>query len=149
MEKQEKRMPRETLVKTIVGKVVRGRLETQIFSQLENFTAYLNRSLCQEKFEQEMPLLSGISFEDAKWIHLKVYTSLSKEIKEDKIDFQVMYRIYTAMKCLRPDQRISNTKSFELSICKSLYEVNSHKDLRATLKAMHLIDTYTWEKRTP
>lgn len=149
MEKQEKRIPRETLVRMVVGKVVRGKLETQIFPQLDKLTAYINGNLSQEEFEQEMPLLSNISFEDAKWIHLKVYTSLSQKIKEEKIDFLVMYRIYDAMKRLRPEQRISNAKSFELSICKSLYKVNSHKDLRATLKAMHLIDTYTWDKRNP
>ena len=149
MEKQEKRIPRETLVRMIVGKVIHGKLDTQIFPQLDKLTAYINGNLSKEDFNQAMPILSNVNFEDAKWIHLKAYTSLSKEIKKEKLDFQVMYRIYTAMKCLRPDQRISNTKSFELSICKSLYEVDSHKDLQATLKAMHLIDTYTWEKRNP
>lgn len=149
MEKQEKRIPRETLVRMIVGKVIHGKLDTQIFPQLDKLTAYISENLSKEEFSQAMPFLSNVIFEDAKWIHLKVYTSLSKEIKKEKISFQVMYRIYTAMKCLRPDQRISNNKSFELSICKSLYEVDSHKDLRATLKAMHLIDTYTWEKRNP
>lgn len=149
MEKQEKRIPRETLVRMIVGKVIHGKLDTQIFPQLDKLTAYISENLSKEEFCQAMPILSNVNFEDAKWIHLKVYTSLSKEIKKEKLDFQVMYRIYTAMKCLRPDQKISNNKSFELSICKSLYEVNSHKDLRATLKAMHLIDTYTWEKRNP
>lgn len=149
MEKQEKRIPRETLVRMIVGKVIHGKLDTQIFSQLDKLTAYISENLSKEEFNQAMPILSNVSFEDAKWIHLKVYTSLSKEIKKEKISFQVMYRIYTAMKYLRPVQRISNSKSFELSICKSLYEVDSHKDLRATLKAMHLIDTYTWEKRNP
>ncbi|MBQ6860271.1 MAG: hypothetical protein IJO08_01330 [Clostridia bacterium] len=135
-----RRKKNETIANQICSKIIWGKTDPTILNQMTNFEEFLaTRCFTPEELAEYLPFLKDRSYDDMVEIFKSVYEQLSERINNRENSVLQTYRIYVALKVLKPDKNIPMNNPM-IKLCRYSWENDGNTSMKKVLKNIALID---------